>query len=61
MGCQLLLHEAIGSLVLPSIPLNFPMWYYVLANEKCTGKSVTFALELFILGNKYPFIEMYKM
>ena len=36
--------------VLKTIPLNFPMWHCALANEICTGKSVTFVLELFYTG-----------
>ena len=46
MGCQILLHEAIDCLVLESIPLNFLMLYFVLANEKCTGRFVRFFLEI---------------
>ena len=42
MGCQLLLHEATGLLILATLPLNFPMLHFVVANEKCTGKSVIF-------------------
>ena len=36
--------------VLGTIPLNFPKWYYALANEICTCESVTFVLELFYTG-----------
>ena len=62
MGCQILLHEAIDCLVLESIPLNFLMLYFVLANDKCTGRIVKFVLEIFDTG-KYVhlFIEMYSM
>ena len=51
MGCQILVHEAIGFLVLESIPLNFLMLYFVLANEKCTGR---FVLEIFDTGKYVP-------
>ena len=50
MGCQLLLHEAIGFVVLGAIRMNFPRCYYAPANEECTGKSITFVLELFYTG-----------
>ena len=51
MGCQILVHEAIAFLVLESIPLNFIMLYFVLANEKCTGR---FVLEIFDTGKYVP-------
>ena len=38
-------------LVLESIPLNFLMLYFVLANEKCTGR---FVLEIFDTGKYVP-------
>ena len=54
MGCQILLHEAIEFLVLDSIPLNFLMLYFVLANEKCTGRFVRFVLEICDIGKCVP-------
>ena len=63
MVCQILLHDALGFFsVLESISLNFLMLYFVLANDKCTDRIVTFVLEIFDTG-KYVhlFIEMYKM
>ena len=54
MGCQILLHEAIDCLVLESIPLNFLMLHFVLANDKCTGRIVTFVLEIFDTGKYVP-------
>ena len=63
MGCQILLHDTFVSFsVVESISLNFLMLYFVLANDKCTGRIVTFVLEIFDTG-KYvrPLIEMYKM
>ena len=54
MGCQILLHDAIGFLVVESIPLNFLMLYFVLANEKCTGRFVRFVLEIFDTGKYVP-------
>ena len=43
-------------------PLNSPMWYYALANEICKGKPLThLSWSCFILGNKYLFIELYKI
>ena len=41
--------------LLGTIPLNFPMWYYALANGICTDKSVDLShlsWSCFILGNK---------
>ena len=54
MGCQILLHEAIDFLALESIPLNSLMLYFVLANDKCTGRFVTFVLEIFDTGKYVP-------
>ena len=54
MGCQIVLHEAIGFLVLERMPLNFFMLYFVLANEKCTGRFVRFVLEIFDTGKYVP-------
>ena len=62
MGCQLLLHEANGFFVLATIPLNCPVLYFVLANEICTGKSLShLSWSCFILGNKYLVIELYRL
>ena len=50
MGFQILLHKALPFLVLESIPLNFLLLYFVLANDECTGRFVTFVLEIFDTG-----------
>ena len=50
-GCQILVHEATAFLVLERIPLDFLMLYFVLANEKCTGRIV---LEIFDTGKYVP-------
>ena len=54
MGCQIVLHEAIDCLVLESIPLNFLMLYFIPANNRCTGRIVTFVLEIFTTGKYVP-------
>ena len=54
MGCQIVLHEAIECLVLESIPLNFLMLYFVLTNDKCIDRIVTFVLEIFDTGKYVP-------
>ena len=59
MGCQILLHEAIGFLVLERIPLNVFMLYFVLANEKSTDKFVTFVLEIFDTGKYVPHEDIF--